>query len=245
MPKVTQEYIDQKKKLIVEAAAKLCDKKTVCSVTMQDIIDETGLSQGGIYRFYQNIDDILIDVFKLTSSFTFFNNENSLPALLEKLELARNSKKSDAAKIKERKFCVYELIQNICTNLSLILEKYQHPFFAIQHGFSNLILNYPERAKYILSQIEYPFSMKKEINILIKELKKEINDGALTPRVSPEEFISFLQTSFSGINQDILVSERLIKNIKNQKSYSANISKRFKLVEASCFYLLGLEEFEK
>ena len=58
MPKVTEEYIENKKKRIIEAAYALCLRKTVSTVTMQDIINETGLSQGGIYRFYHDIDEI-------------------------------------------------------------------------------------------------------------------------------------------------------------------------------------------
>lgn len=41
-----------------------CLQKTVSTVTMQDIIDRTGLSQGGIYRFYKDIDDIFADMIR-------------------------------------------------------------------------------------------------------------------------------------------------------------------------------------
>ena len=58
MPKVTQEYIDNKKKFIVDAAYQVCLRKPVEMVTMMDVIEETGLSQGGIYRFYKDLDDI-------------------------------------------------------------------------------------------------------------------------------------------------------------------------------------------
>lgn len=62
MPKVTEEYIKNKKKKIVEAAYQLCLEKTVSTVTMQDVINRSGLSQGGIYRFYKDIDEILRDM---------------------------------------------------------------------------------------------------------------------------------------------------------------------------------------
>ena len=62
MPKVTEEYIQNKKKMIVDAAYQLCLEKTVSTVTMQDIINKTGLSQGGIYRFYRDIDEIFRDM---------------------------------------------------------------------------------------------------------------------------------------------------------------------------------------
>ena len=62
MPKVTQEYIENKKKFIVNAAYQVCLRKPVEMVTMMDVIEETGLSQGGIYRFYKDLDEILSDV---------------------------------------------------------------------------------------------------------------------------------------------------------------------------------------
>ena len=62
MPKVTQEYIDNKKKAIVEAAMRVCLRKPVGMVTMTDVIEESGLSQGGIYRFYKDLDEILRDM---------------------------------------------------------------------------------------------------------------------------------------------------------------------------------------
>ena len=64
MPKVTEEYIVNKKKRITDVAYELCLEKTVSTVTMQDIIDRTGFSQGGIYRFYKDIDDIFSDMIR-------------------------------------------------------------------------------------------------------------------------------------------------------------------------------------
>lgn len=245
MPKVTQEYIEQKKKLIVEAAAKVCDKKAVCSVTMQDVIDEAGLSQGGIYRFYQNVDDILIDVLKWVSTFTIVDKEKIIKEFSEKLSAARNSSASAAEKIEARRRCIHEILDEVCSLFAIVLEKFQHPFFAIHFGFSDMVLNFPERAKYIFSQVESPFSLKNECKFLAKELEKEISDGVIAPKISVDEFMAFLRTSFMGINQVTLVDERYVKNIKGQKTYSAEISTRFKIVRKSCCYLLGLEEYEK
>lgn len=45
-------------KIITDSAYSLCLEKTMSTITMQDIIDKTGFSQGGIYRFYNDIDKI-------------------------------------------------------------------------------------------------------------------------------------------------------------------------------------------
>ena len=60
MPKVDKSYFEKKKNKILEAAFSVCMKKPVYSVTMSDIISETGLSQGGVYKYFSNIDDIFI-----------------------------------------------------------------------------------------------------------------------------------------------------------------------------------------
>ena len=52
MPKVTQEYIDNKRKMIVDSAYQVCLRKPVEMVTISDVIAETGMSQGAIYRYY-------------------------------------------------------------------------------------------------------------------------------------------------------------------------------------------------
>ena len=44
MPKVSNEYFEQKRKEIVDAAYRVCMKKSITSVEMKDIIAETGLS---------------------------------------------------------------------------------------------------------------------------------------------------------------------------------------------------------
>ena len=62
MSRVSREYYEIKKASIIDAALEVCKRKTVSSVTMQDIIDEAGISQGGIYRYYKNIDEVLTDL---------------------------------------------------------------------------------------------------------------------------------------------------------------------------------------
>lgn len=62
MPKVNEEYFQIKKDRILDAAFTVCAKKPVYSVTMKDIVKESGLSQGGVYKYYSNIDDVLISL---------------------------------------------------------------------------------------------------------------------------------------------------------------------------------------
>ena len=62
MPKVSHEYVLEKKKSILKAAIEVCEVKPLYDITMRDIIKASGVSQGGIYRYYSDLDEILVDV---------------------------------------------------------------------------------------------------------------------------------------------------------------------------------------
>ena len=74
MPKVNEEYFENKRKIILEAAMRVFLRKPAYSVTMKDIVKESQLSQGGVYKYYSNIDDIVISL--LNSKKTNINPKN-------------------------------------------------------------------------------------------------------------------------------------------------------------------------
>lgn len=59
MPKVKDEYLENKRNQILDAAFAVCKRKPVYDVTMTDIVTETGMSQGGVYKYFNNIDLVL------------------------------------------------------------------------------------------------------------------------------------------------------------------------------------------
>lgn len=62
MPKVNEAYRIKKKERILYAAAEVLKNKTLYEISMTDIIKEVGMSKGGIYLYYKDIDELLIDV---------------------------------------------------------------------------------------------------------------------------------------------------------------------------------------
>ena len=62
MPKVKPEYVDNKKKEILDAAYRVAMGKPMHEVSMRDIIRACGMSQGAIYRYFSCLDDILIEL---------------------------------------------------------------------------------------------------------------------------------------------------------------------------------------
>ncbi len=62
MPKVNDEYLQDKREQILDAATRVCMRKPVYSIAMRDIITETGWSQGAIYRYFKNVHLILFEL---------------------------------------------------------------------------------------------------------------------------------------------------------------------------------------
>lgn len=60
--KSNEKYREIKKGKILENARRVFYRKGYLDVTMQDIIDECGISRGGIYLYYSSVDEIFRDV---------------------------------------------------------------------------------------------------------------------------------------------------------------------------------------
>ena len=68
MPLATLEVLKEKERevrreLILSAARKLFAEKDFRSVTVREIAKEAGVSPGTIYRYYENLDELFLDIF--------------------------------------------------------------------------------------------------------------------------------------------------------------------------------------
>ena len=59
MPKVSQEHLDARRQQILDAAAECFANEGFHRTTMQDIVTESGLSSGAIYRYFAGKDQII------------------------------------------------------------------------------------------------------------------------------------------------------------------------------------------
>lgn len=62
MPKVTVQYIEEKKNIIMDCTRDLMREVPLYQITMSDIIKKVGCSQGMIYRYYQGVDEIYVNL---------------------------------------------------------------------------------------------------------------------------------------------------------------------------------------
>lgn len=67
-PKVSQKYLEAKRREIIAAAVKCYVEKGFHKVTMQDIYSETKLSPGAVYNYFGSKDEILAEAAKTSRS---------------------------------------------------------------------------------------------------------------------------------------------------------------------------------
>jgi Transcriptional regulator len=95
MPKVTENYKKEKIDRIVDAAIEVLKIKPLFDITMLDIIKTAGLSKGGIYLYFKDIDEVLVEAInrigreqeaiEITSVLKEDDMEGSLRFLFEEL----------------------------------------------------------------------------------------------------------------------------------------------------------------
>lgn len=221
MPKVTEEYIKNKKNMIIRTAYDLCIQKTVSTVTMQDIIDATGLSQGGIYRFYKDIDEIFKDM--------LIDNRQRVTIKPQLDEIFADTASEDVTNVLHK---VFVLLADFMTNELMGIVK-------INFELSVLSMNAPSRVEKILGEIEGTGNFEYLFMCVSQYLKQCITNGTLIPRISDEELLTYLTTAYNGIEMSCIINH-CYKKLPLMEWYVPKT--QLKTLETTLYYLLGLED---
>lgn len=221
MPKVTEAYIQNKKQQIIDAAYRLCLQKTLSTVTMQDIIDATGFSQGGIYRFYKDIDEIFQDMLR--------DNRKKVNIMAQVDAIFENTAGQPVQTVLHQ---VFELLGDFMTQELMGIVK-------INFEISVLAMNAPLRAEKILKNIEGTGNFEYLLQHTTNYLKQHLADGSIHLKVSFEELLTHLISTYNGIEMSCIVNHCYNK-LPLTEWY---IPKRqLQTLEATLYYLLGLED---
>ena len=187
MPKVNEKYFESKKNKILEAAFSVCMKKPIYSVTMSDIISETGLSQGGVYKYFSNIDDIFI---------ALTNKIQESHCLKDKIDEIFNSLLQPETIL--RNIFIF-ITENILSDLTR--------YGKISFELDTLYANNPKREVYYLSNVNFTSDFDYLIMQLYTYIGQKIEEGYFNPIVKPNSIFMFLIASYDGIHRDIILSK--------------------------------------
>lgn len=182
IPKVNEDYFDKKKKSIIKAAIDVCSRKPIYQVTMRDIITEAGLSKGGIYRYFSDIDDVLIEV---------INSCNSKSDYRKDIDLIISESVSTAA-----------ALQNLLIFIGDYMQQAPSIIGKMQFELTVLYSNCPERAAKIFVKIAEQQSGQYFNQQLICLVNQGIASGTFHPILPLNDILAFLRASFDGIVQN-------------------------------------------
>ncbi len=190
MAKVTEEYYAQKRKEILDAAYRVCVRKPITSVTMKDVIAETGYSHGAIYKYYKDLDEIIRDLLiTINRTYTFDD--------LEKIIEKHGTKDWENA-LRE----IFSMLADHMIGVGKDVVK-------ISLYCSVFAMSEPERAKQISEKIgeESVTPLLSAINSMSVYLSDVIGANKLHPVRSVEEIILFIVTYYGGIEDSFALSD--------------------------------------
>ena len=217
MPKVTEEYLENKRQMIVEAAYQVCLRKPVEMVTISDVIAETGMSQGAIYRYYNGLDEILADI--ATKMRADYN-------IIDKLEEILSDSSSS----------LEELTYQVCDCLADIMEKHLMDIQKINFDLGVIAINEPERAAKIMAGIKGSGNLEYLGKNALPRLIKSSAKLGYKPVATPQEIGQFVSSSYTGIEKFCIMSACYGTGDPNIK---ADPKKLFRTLAKSIILLLG------
>ena len=208
MPKVSDEYFDQKKEEIINAAYKVALTKSIRNITLKDVRDEVGMARGGIYRYYNNLDEIL------AALIVKVNSDNSYTEDIKKiLSKGKASKPSN-------------VLKKLCNLFVEYITSRSSDALIIGIQFEVFCIHEPERVKKILSIIDG--SNENSNNYLFAALTDYINAETKKGTMKPVMPIPMLMEYFFTVYKGILFQYSISQNMTDEEPYDiASIYKAF------------------
>ena len=187
MPKVKNEYLENKRNQILDAAFAVCKKKPAYDITMTDIVSETGMSQGGVYKYFNNIDLVLA---------ALIDKANMQGNHVEQIDEIMKSGNSPEV---------------ILHDLFLVSEQY---FSDILIGYNKVLFELstfwahnPERNERINQNVTTTSTFGYLLQCASKTIITGAENGYFMPVMPIEDILAFIVASFDGIIRDVTLSK--------------------------------------
>ena len=217
MPKVNEEYFEVKKKEIINAAFEVCKRKPAYDVTMSDIVAETGLSQGGVYKYYNNIYSVYA---------ALIDEANLVGDQKEKIDKIMASKFKPETKLKKLFAVSEDFFSEMLLSYNKIL--FELGTFCIQN---------PEYDKRINGETKvtpvFPYLASRVAELIVFETAS----GYFKPVLPVEDILNFLVSSFDGIIRDVTLNK--CYNIETEDINNLDEKKLINCLCISTLKLLG------
>ena len=220
MPKVSKEYFDNKRKIILDAALKVFSKKPSYTVSMKDIIKESKLSHGGVYKYYSNIDDIIISLI----------NRNKI--LVNPKDIIKNNYDYPEKAIFE------------------FLEAYKNYFFETTKEYGKIffelypmIINDRKRLKKYVNKIDSSVNFVYWIETLFGYFDKKIKEKYFNPISNSPNIYIQISSMLEGVEAELILTKYYNKYYNKNRDYKIDLETKLDdLVETiykTILFLMG------
>lgn len=187
MPKVTEDYINKKKAKIIDAAFVIFQQKPLYEMTMLDVIKQAGLSKGGIYRYFSDIDDVIVELINR--------------------ETRRNNYKDNIDDIINCNNNYGSIIEELFKLLGKHINESSDTVCKIQFELTVLLANHPEKVEKISSKLTEHENGQYLINSLFQKIIEGITIGEFKPELPIEDIFNYIRAYIEGVVK-IVVLER-------------------------------------
>ncbi|MEO2077069.1 MAG: TetR family transcriptional regulator [Bacillus sp. (in: firmicutes)] len=188
-PKISDSEKEKRKKHIIDSAVVVFTRKGYVNSTMQDIVDETGMSRGWVYLYFSNKEDIMLAI------------------------LAENDKETEA-QINNLLTSGLSVWQGLSGLIDMMDQQFNHasddlPIVIYEYFISGW--KKPDRREYL--EAHY----KKQHEYLSLYLQQGVANGEFRPSVDLDVIIKMVTSYFEGLllhskaagSNNVRVSEQL------------------------------------
>jgi AcrR family transcriptional regulator len=175
-PKVSDIYKQQKKEQILEAARRAFIQKGYDLTTMKDIVDESGLSRGGVYLYFSSPEEVFLEIMKA--------NDNNL------ISMVNNLNTNDRP--------IWEVIKELTQEIKKML-------LYVQNGIEPVIFEYfmtSKRNDKVQKLLNERFI--NSLDCLMILINKGIQRNEFTPVFQLDEISIFLLTFLDGLEINVI-----------------------------------------
>lgn len=203
MPKVSTSYLDMKKEAIINAAAAVLKKKPMYQIEMKDIIKEAGLSQGGIYRYFAGLDEIIIEVINRSSP------QGDYRSKIDEILAASGALDTVIQKM-------FAFLGNYMMEADSLIGK-------IQFELTVMFTSQPDRAGKLVSNLKDGQSGQYFMKQLYTVIEKGLLDGYFSSDLSKEDICSFISASIDGIVLNLVLKKNYGDTTGSDSAYHADV----------------------
>ncbi|ADY55551.1 regulatory protein TetR [Syntrophobotulus glycolicus DSM 8271] len=189
MPKVDKEYFAEKEKTIVDAAIRVCKSKPAYAVTLRDIVKECGISQGGIYRYFSDIDEIFAEI--MNRAYSEYQIGGSTDAIFD-------SDNPPGKIIADSFALIGQLTDNIISQYGNLI-----------YELNAIYLNEPERGQKVQGRIKVNNDSDALLGKTIAFIEAHISNGYFNPEMPKEHILLLIGITIQGIARMITFSENV------------------------------------